>query len=363
MLELSSLDQVRGNSVVLYSIKTLLRANNFPKFSIMSGREGVGKSSVASLVAAELAAEENDVKSINFGLDVDMEELRQTVFSLEPIKPKVYIFEELHGLNSARQTALLNMVDTQPRNVYIIATTTALYRLSWPLKSRATVWEFRALDNNQLAELLDAYLEEVGKALQPEVKNILIRSCHGVPRDLLKNADFATSATFSADDIGTLLGQVPDDTMYAIFAALLGDDAAVATVVQTLLEQTGQNKLWQLRDYWTRFLLESMAGVYHSMDSKQGRTLASMYSQKRKEIVTSALLRAKEETLLLELLAAHMSLVSLTVKEARGLQTHAAQTNEAQKTMARANAMALEKANHGAAGSPAWWQDIKVGSK
>ena len=99
MLKIESLSDIRGNNIVIYAIKTLLDRGTFPKFTLMSGNMGVGKSTVARLVAEQINANEFPVITYNFGLQVDMHNVEDEVFKLNPSKPRAFVFEELHGLS------------------------------------------------------------------------------------------------------------------------------------------------------------------------------------------------------------------------------------------------------------------------
>lgn len=346
MLEIKSLSEVRGNTVPLYSIKSLLNGKNFPKFSIISGREGVGKSTVCRLVAEELNEMDSDVVVYNFGLDIKMEDLRTEVFSMAPVRPKAFIFEEIQGLDKVGQTALLNMIDTQPQNVYVICTTTAIYKIARALRSRATVWDFKSLSKVQLSELLDDYLADRGETLSHEAKEILIKSANGVPRDLLKNTDFALSGDFTSNDLSTLLGQVPDDIMFSLFVAVASDNVNIAEILNKFLEQTSQDKVYQLRDYWTRFILESIAEKFTTIDKVHGRTLNTVYNDSKREAMTKTLIRANADTLLLELLSLNMQFLRKSKSNVLGSQAHQAQVYESEMSM-RVNRSNVENSPSG----------------
>ena len=176
MLELKTLEDVRGNTTVIYSIKTLITRKTFPNLSIFAGVMGVGKTSVAKIVARMVDETETPTTVYNCGTISDVSRLQEEVFSLNPIKPKVFIFEELHALNRASQEALLQMFDSQAKNIYIICTTTELYKVRRTIKSRSHVWEFKSLSEKQLAQLLDDYLNDKGVTLSVESKNALLRS-------------------------------------------------------------------------------------------------------------------------------------------------------------------------------------------
>ena len=347
MLELNNLDEIRGNTVAIYSIKTLLRGNNFPRFSILSGREGVGKSSVAKIIAKEISKDDRII-TYNMGLNVNMDEVQQQVFTLAPVSPKAFIFEEIQGLNKENQTALLNMIDTQPNNVYVICTTTAINKISRALKSRATSWEFKVLDKAQLEGLLSDYLNEQGKVLSKEAKELLIRSSFGIPRDLLKNTDFALSGDFTSSDLGTLLGQVPDDNLFALFLSVASDDGGnVALILNGLINQVTGDKLYQIRDFCTRYLLASLSRNYNSIGRDIVFTLDSIYTTEKKEKVTNALIKLTADNLVLGLLSLNMNLGRVNNASLLGSQKHLAQQNEAVQTVRKSNTETKETSKTG----------------
>lgn len=309
MLEIHKLEELRGNNVVIYSIKKLLERHTYPAFSIMTGHMGVGKSTVARLVAEELNKGEVPVHPFNFGLDVDMKELEETVFKMNPAEPRAFVFEELHGLDKSQQTALLNMLDTQPSNVYIICTTTEKFKILNTIRSRATVWEFKLLGQRQLAQLLDDYLEGLGVAtLTRAAKDALLNSAFGVPRDLLKNTDLAISGEFTGEQLSSLLGRVSEDLLFSVFCALKSQSIEFATSIGSLIDQSSESKLPQLRDFWTRYLLEVRGIDNPTIERNKLKQLAELFSYEEAITVGRTLVRATNDTLILELTLLNMEL-------------------------------------------------------
>lgn len=309
MLEITKLEELRGNNVVIYSIKKLLERNTYPAFSIMTGHMGVGKSTVARLVANQLNQGDVPVHTFNFGLEVDMKELEETVFKMNPAEPRAFVFEELHGLDKSQQTALLNMLDTQPSNVYIICTTTEKFKILNTIRSRATVWEFKLLGQRQLAQLLDDYLAGIGVTnLSKVAKEALLHSASGVPRDLLKNTDLAISGEFSGEQLNSLLGRVSEDLMFSLFCALKTQSIEFATSVGTLVEQSSESKLPQLRDFWTRYLLESRGIDNPTIARDKLKQLNELFTYDEAIKVGRTLVHANQDTLILELTLLNMEL-------------------------------------------------------
>lgn len=329
MLKVDNLDDVRGNNVIIYSIKTLLEKGNFPRFTILSGHMGVGKSTVAGLVAKELNKSESPVITFNFGMSVDMKSLEESVFKMNPSVPRAFVFEELHGLDKAEQTALLTMLDSQPANVYILCTTTEIYKVLRTIRSRATVWDFKLLGERQLSQLLDDYLEGQATQLTQKAKNALLKSCYGVPRDLLKNADLAVSGDFTAEQLDALLGHVSEDLIYSLLCSLKSSSIDFSTNMATLMEESSRDKLVQLRDFFTRFLLERRGIEGATLDRNKIATLDSLFNSEELEKIGRTLVKATPDTLMLELSLLNMELTGVGRKQMVGQQINRVATNVA----------------------------------
>lgn len=345
MYELKSLDDVRGNNVVVYSIRKLLEAKSFPKLSIMSGVMGVGKTSVAKIVAEQLNASDIPVKSYNFGSDIDMQSLQEEVFSMNPAKARAFIFEELHGLSKSSQTALLQMFDNQSSNVYVICTTTKITNVLNTIRSRAQVWEFKLLSEKQLLQLLDDYLKMQNAVLTEPSKTALLKSCHGVPRDLIKNTDFALAGSFNSQQLDALLGNVSDDLMYAIFCTLKSNTVDFVANIENLMDEASSTKLEALRDFWLRYLLERSGAVRCTLKKEMIQTLDRIYVESDMGKVAKMLLRATPDTLLLELVSMNVSLRGATPSEVIGHQKDAAARNEREMAIERQRGQQLQDAS------------------
>ena len=318
MYEIRTLDDVRGNNVAVYSIRTLLERKCFPKLSIMAGVMGVGKTSIARVVAGMLDDSGIAVKTYNFGLDVDMQKLQEEVFSLNPMRPRAFIFEEIHGLARSDQNALLQMFDSQSRNVYVICTTTELHKVLRTIRSRAQVWEFKLLSEKQLAQLLDDYLKMKNATLSDASKQSLLRACRGVPRDLLKSADFALDGEFTHTQLDALLGNVSDEVMFSVFCSLKSTPVDFIVNLEALMEEVSAAKLQAMNDL--RFLMERSGGMRKTLTTSMVKTLNSIYTLKEMSTIAKMLLRATPDTLMLELVSLNMSLTGSTAATSLGQQ-------------------------------------------
>lgn len=335
MLEIKTLDDIRGNNVVIYSIKTLIERNCFPKLSIMSGVMGVGKTSVAKVVASMMDKSGTPIKTYNCSMPIDLSKLQEEVFALTPSQPKAFIFEEIHGLSRGDQSALLQMFDAQSPNTYIICTTTEIHKVLRTIRSRAQVWEFKLLSEKQCAQLLDDYINERGFKMAPQSKIALLRACHGIPRDLIKNIDFAIAGDFDSIQLDDLLGNVSDELIFSLFTTLKSKTSDFVSHIDELIGDVNTGKLSAVNDFWLRFLLERNGGTQHTLSTQMIKTLDSMYTQADIMRVSRVLLRARTDTLLLELLNLNMELTTATSSSTLGLQKDDARIAESDKQMDR----------------------------
>lgn len=335
MLEISSLDDVRGNNVVIFSIKTLLERKSFPKLSIMSGMMGVGKTSVARVVAGLIDKSGTPVKTYNCSMSLDMSKVQEEVFALKPSQPKVFIFEELHGMDRGDQNALLQMFDTQSDNTYIICTTTDISKILRTIRSRAQVWEFKLLSEKQCAQLLDDYLANKGVQMSQASKQSLLRACRGVPRDLIKNADFAIEGSFTPAQLDALLGNVSDELTYALFASLKSKTSDFVVHIEELMGEVNYGKLAALRDFWLRYLMERHGGSQHTLSSAMITSLNAIYTDNDINKIAKVLLRAQADTILLELLSLNISLTGSTSSGVLGSQRDDSKVAESDVTASK----------------------------
>ena len=329
MYNIESLDDIRGNTVAIYSIKTLLERKAFPKLSIMSGMLGVGKTSVAKSVASILDSSGAPSKIYNFGMEADMTKVQEEVFSMNPASAKVFLFEELHGLPKSDQNALLQMFDSQSPNVYIICTTTEIHKVIRPIRSRAQVWDFKLLSNKQLRALLDDYLRMNDKSLSEASKTALIKAARGVPRDLIKNTDFALEGQFSVEDLNQLLGNISDTSVFTIFCTLKSSSSEFVSSLDDMLDDPSYARLEAMRDFWLRFILERNMRSKETLSSEMISYLNNLYSDDDIKKISKTLLRSTPSSLLLELVTLNMSFNATTPSAMIGEQNETSRVNEA----------------------------------
>ncbi|MEX2514971.1 MAG: DNA polymerase III subunit gamma/tau [Candidatus Paceibacterota bacterium] len=151
-----SFSDVRGQEHITKVLAGGAKDGQVAHAYLFSGRRGIGKTSVARILAKELGTTERDIYEIDAashrGID-DIRELKEAVGSL-PYESdyKVYIIDEVHMLTTPAFNALLKTLEEPPEFVIFILATTELDRLPETIISRCETHEFQQPSMTVLAK-------------------------------------------------------------------------------------------------------------------------------------------------------------------------------------------------------------------
>jgi DNA polymerase-3 subunit delta' len=166
-------DSFIGNPKALERLKNKLRENRFPHALIFAGPEGVGKRTLALMIAkalnctslgpADFCDECAQCRKINAGthpdvLQVTLEDeatqikiaqIRRVLalLGLQPLegRNKVFIIDPANLMNEESSNALLKGLEEPPDNSFFILLTVNLHELLLTIRSRAQVYQFAPL--------------------------------------------------------------------------------------------------------------------------------------------------------------------------------------------------------------------------
>ena len=151
-----TLDEVVGQKHVTDILAQAIKQGRISHAYLLTGPRGVGKTSIARILAHEInniAYDENatnlDIIEIdaasNNGVE-DVRDLREKV-QIAPVslQKKVYIIDEVHMLSKAAFNALLKTLEEPPEHVVFILATTDVDKLPATIISRTQRFSFRAI--------------------------------------------------------------------------------------------------------------------------------------------------------------------------------------------------------------------------
>lgn len=197
-----SLDEYIGQSHLVGTdgvIRRFVESGNIPSF-ILWGPPGVGKTTLAKLVALSLGRQMFTLSAIASGV----KEVREVIEAAKKSRffnsgAPILFIDEIHRFNKAQQDSLLGAVEQGVFTLIGATTENPSFEVITPLLSRCQVYVLKAMDESELGELLqraittDSELKERG--VRVVETHALFEFSGGDARKLLNILDIMASAT------------------------------------------------------------------------------------------------------------------------------------------------------------------------
>jgi len=259
-------DDVVGQSHVVQTLMNAVDTKRIAHAYLFSGTRGVGKTTVARILAKALNCEQGptghpcntcvncveitqgtsvDVMEIdgasNTSVD-DVREIRENVkFSPFRGQYRVYIIDEVHMLSNSAFNALLKTLEEPPSHVVFIFATTEIHKIPATILSRCQHYNFRRIARQEIIDRLRHVATQDGMTIEDRSFTALARASEGSMRDGLSLLDQAVAfggKTIAHADLEVLLGAVPQELVQGMSAAILAQDSPAAlAVLANLLDQ------------------------------------------------------------------------------------------------------------------------------
>jgi putative ATPase len=177
------------------SIRILIE-NNEPVSMILWGPPGVGKTTLALIIANLVKADFIQLSAVSSGVKDVRDAIAKAEFNLKNTGKKTILFiDEIHRFNKAQQDSLLQSVEKGIITLIGATTENPSFEVIPPLLSRCRVFILEELDKDDFLFLLDNALkndvELSKKKIEIENKEILIQFSAGDARRLLNGLELA----------------------------------------------------------------------------------------------------------------------------------------------------------------------------
>lgn len=250
-----SLDEVLGQDHVTNILRRALEQGKIAHAYLLTGPRGVGKTSVARILAHEInklpyneEASHLDIIEIdaasNNGVD-DIRALREKA-QVAPVSApkKIYIIDEVHMLSKPAFNALLKTLEEPPAHVVFILATTDADKLPATILSRVQQFFFHPISVDVMARQLMAIAEKEGFAIEADAARLIAERSRGGFRDGISMLDQLSALAspdkpLSASDVAQYLGLSATETLENLLELYQQRDAPGALNLLGELEQTG----------------------------------------------------------------------------------------------------------------------------
>ncbi len=229
----TSFDEVLGQEHITETLKNSIAKQSIGHAYLLSGPRGVGKTSVARILAYAVNglpydADGNhlDIIEIDAASNRRIDEIRslRERVHIAPVSAtyKVYIIDEVHMLTKEAFNALLKTLEEPPAHVIFILATTDAHKLPDTIVSRCIRFTFRPIDQAAIAQHLTHIAQSENITISDEAVELLAQHGDGSFRDSISLLDQVKNAgeTIELADIERALGLAPDALVEQIFSAV-----------------------------------------------------------------------------------------------------------------------------------------------
>ncbi|WP_298137878.1 DNA polymerase III subunit gamma/tau [Acidiferrobacter sp.] len=252
--------ELLGQDSVVRALRFALSEGRVHHAYLFSGIRGVGKTTVARLLAKALncergmgpdpcgacsACQEIDTGRFADLIEVDaasrtkVDDTRELLDNVQyaPTRGryKVYLIDEVHMLSAHSFNALLKTLEEPPPHVKFILATTDPQKLPVTVLSRCQKFALRRLTDTQIRDHVAMILREEGLEHDDDALMALAHAAEGSVRDALSLLDQAIAAgggAVRAEAVRAMLGTVAPDLVHRVMTALAdGDGVALLAAV------------------------------------------------------------------------------------------------------------------------------------
>ncbi len=244
--------EVVGQQHILQSLSHALDSDRLHHALLFTGTRGVGKTTIARILAKALNCEQgisstpcgkcDSCLAIDEGRYIDLIEVdaasrtkvddtRELLDNVQYLptsgRYKVYLIDEVHMLSRSSFNALLKTLEEPPDHVKFLLATTDPQKLPVTVLSRCLQFNLKRLDPEQIKTQLAQILKTEHIESDDEALELLARCADGSMRDGLSLLDQAIS--FGAgkvikEDVRKMLGSIEQRYIHALIESLANED-------------------------------------------------------------------------------------------------------------------------------------------
>ena len=249
-----SFAELAGQEHVVRALSNALTQNRLHHAYLFTGTRGVGKTTVARILAKCLNCEtgisatpcgqcsactqidsgrfvdllELDAAS-NTGIDNMREVLDNAQYAPTVGRFKVYIIDEVHMLSKAAFNSMLKTLEEPPEHVKFILATTDPQKIPVTVLSRCLQFNLKQMAPEMVREHLDKVLGLEDIPSEPAALRLIARAAEGSMRDALSLLDQAIAygnGQVHEDTVRSMLGAIDQRYLFGLLNALAAGDGA-----------------------------------------------------------------------------------------------------------------------------------------
>ena len=252
-----------GQEHVVKALRHALDEKRLHHAYLFSGTRGVGKTTLARILAKSLNCETGvssrpcgkcsacveidagrfiDLIEVDAATNTKVDEMRQllenSVYAPTRGRFKVYVIDEVHMLSTSAFNAMLKTLEEPPEHIKFILATTDPQKIPVTVLSRCLQFNLKQMPSPAIAAHLGKILAEEKTSAEQGALGLLADCARGSMRDALSLLDQAIAyggGGVTEQGVRSMLGAIDDSFLYAILEGLArGDAAAVLAIAEDM---------------------------------------------------------------------------------------------------------------------------------
>lgn len=232
-------DEVLGQSEVVRSIESALKAKARPHSWLFTGGPGTGKTTLARILTNEFNVAPANILEIdaaaNNGVDVMRDiigPLRYQGFGETP--NKAVILDEAHMLSKAAWASLLKTVEEPPAHVYFFFCTTESGKVPEAIQTRCMAYTLRPVKYDDIMDLLEMVCDKEPLPVPSKILAMIAQACNGSPRQALVMLAMVQDCEDVDEAARVLESPLDNKEVIDLCRALIKGDLEWASLTKTL---------------------------------------------------------------------------------------------------------------------------------
>jgi DNA polymerase-3 subunit gamma/tau len=270
-----SFDDLIGQDVVAETITNSIKANKVPNAYLFAGIRGVGKTTIARIVAKALNCTNGiqkecknkcdncqaitnsrhiDVLEMDAASKTGVDDVRELIefsrYGPTSSKYKIFIIDEVHMLSKQAFNALLKTLEEPPEYLKFIFATTEIKKIPVTVISRCQRFDLSRIKSSQLFSFIKNIKDREGGKITDDALKLIVKISEGSVRDALSLLDRALLTLDSKTELDLksaqkIFGFFDKSQLIDLFEFILkGDETKVIEIYRKIYNQGVEPKIF-----------------------------------------------------------------------------------------------------------------------
>ncbi len=269
-------DDLIGQEVVAETIKNSIKADKVPNAYLFTGIRGIGKTTIARIVAKSLnclngieklckeslcenceaisSSRHIDVLEMDAASKTGVDDVRDLIefsrYGPTSSKYKIFIIDEVHMLSKQAFNALLKTLEEPPEYLKFIFATTEIKKIPITVVSRCQRFDLSRIKSTELLNFIKKIKDKENGKVTNEALKLIVKISEGSVRDALSLLDRALLSLESEKELDLnaaqkIFGYFDKSQLIDMFNLILkGDENKVIEIYRNIYDQGVEPKIF-----------------------------------------------------------------------------------------------------------------------